>query len=153
VASGRGAGRPVVPLARQTRTPTGLVLGAGVVVTVVAACVAAVVPASAQGWRFGIVAGAVGVFAAVTVDPLAVAGVAVLAWLVVNGFLVDRLGELSWHGRGDLVRAMILVLVGGLGLVVGDARLRRAEVRARGRLAAELRALVGDVGEEERRDA
>jgi len=40
----------------------------------------------------------VGLFAAISLDQLALAGVAVLAALIYNGFLEDRFGQLAWHG-------------------------------------------------------
>jgi hypothetical protein len=61
---------------------------------------------------------AVGLFAALTNDVLALIPVVALAWLVVNGFLVDRLGELSWHGWPDLFRLSLLACAGYVGLAI-----------------------------------
>jgi hypothetical protein len=96
-------------------------VGAGSVAVVGAALLAALIPGPYTGWRFAVVAAAVGLVAAVSRDGWAVAASVVLGWLVVNGFLVDRMGELSWHGSPDLLRLMLLVLIGGSGLVLGDA--------------------------------
>lgn len=41
-----------------------------------------------------------------------------LAWADLNGFLVDRGGDLRWHGRADAYRLLLLVAVGlGAGLL------------------------------------
>jgi hypothetical protein len=48
--------------------------------------------------------------------------------LVVNGFLVDRFGELSWHGTADVYRAVMLILAGVLGLLIAAVRRRRRGV-------------------------
>ena len=67
-------------------------------------------------------------FGAVTVvtgDRVAAAWAAGLAWLVVNGFLVDRVGELPWHGPADVYRAAMLTLAGVLGLLIAAVRRRR----------------------------
>jgi hypothetical protein len=60
-------------------------------------------------------------FAALTVDPRAVAAVGVLAFLVFDGFLVNQLGELSWHGQADQTRLLILAGAGTAGVAVGTA--------------------------------
>jgi hypothetical protein len=135
------------------RTPRGITIGAGSVVVVAAALLAALVPVAHTGWRFAVVAGAVGLFAAVGRDGWAVAAVAALSWLVVNGFLVDRLGELSWHGSPDLSRLMLLVLIGGSGLALGEGMQGLREVRARWRAGAEVRSPAGAIDAKEKRDA
>jgi len=71
---------------------------------------------------------AVVAFAALAGDRRAVACVAGLAWLVVNGFLVDRFGELSWHGTADIYRALMLISAGILGLLIAAVRRRRRGV-------------------------
>jgi nitroreductase len=40
------------------------------------------------------------------VTAVAAAGI---GWLFVTGFVVDRLGELTWHGSADAVRLLLLV--------------------------------------------
>lgn len=104
------------------RTETrGMALGAGAVLMVAATLVAAAIPAADPGWRFAVVAVAVGVFAAATLDQVVLAGVALIAFLLVNGFLVDRFGQLSWHGAADVWRALLLVVAGAWGLAAGEA--------------------------------
>jgi MFS family permease len=126
-------------------------IGAGFVL--VAAVVAAVIPVRDAGWRLAVVAVAVGWSAAVCVNHLALASVALLGWLVVNGFLVDRYGELSWHGPSDLYRMLLLVVAGALGLAAGEVRHQLSQLRARWRTEAEWQALVAHIKEEEKRDA
>lgn len=44
------------------------------------------------------------------------------AWLCLNAFLVDRLGELRWHGTADVTRLAVLVaavMLGAAGCVAG----------------------------------
>lgn len=103
------------------RTPIGINIGVGAAMVVVAAVVAAAIPVTDADWRFGLVAAAVVGFAALTVDVRALAGIVALSWLLVNGFLIDRFGTLSWHGSPDLVRLMLLVLAGAVGLGAGEA--------------------------------
>jgi hypothetical protein len=56
---------------------------------------------------------------------LATAGV---AWLMVNGFIEDRYGDLRWHGEADAVLLGVLL---GCGAAV--ACLREAQIRRRRR--------------------
>jgi hypothetical protein len=120
---------------------------------VAAGIVAALVPAAYPGPRFAVVAVAVGLFAVLTVDHLALAPVALLGALVVNGFLVNRFGELTWHGSSDLYRLMLLAMAGALGLAIGEARQQIFTLRNRWRAEAEWQALAAHINEEERRDA
>ncbi|WP_345636040.1 hypothetical protein [Rugosimonospora acidiphila] len=131
----------------------GINLGVGAVMVLAGVVVASLIPVAYTGWRFAVVAVAVGLFAAMTVDHLALGPVALLGWLVVNGFLVDRFGELSWHGSSDLYRAVLLVMAGALGLALGEARVQIHGLRTRWRTEAELQALVAHIYEEDRRDA
>ena len=109
--------------------PVGVNVAGGSAVMVVAALVAAAVPESAAGVRLGVVAVALAAFTVVTVDLRAAAVVTVLGYLVMDGFLVNRMGELSWRGAADIRR--FAVLAGGAlaGLGVGVVRRRLAEHR------------------------
>jgi hypothetical protein len=144
-----GRTAPAATVDVADRTPTGIAIGVGAAVVVGVALVAALVPVAHTAWRFALVAAAVGVFAAVTRDGWAVAATVVVAWLVVNGFLVDRMGDLSWHGSPDLLRLMLLVLVGGVGLALGEGVRGLREARHE----AALRVLMTGNEEKERRDA
>jgi MFS family permease len=143
---------PVLATAAQ-RTPVGINLAAGTAMVIAAALVAAPIPTTHTGWRFAVVAVAVGSFAALTLDQLVLAGVALLGWLVVNGFLVDRLGELSWHGSPDLYRMLLLLVAGAFGLAVGEIFRRLVVLRARWMTEAPEGASALDVDEEERHGA
>jgi hypothetical protein len=144
-----GIGPPALTR-RVPRTPVGINLATGTAMVVAAALVAAPIPPTHTGWRFAVVAVAVGLFAALTLDRLALVGVAVLGWLVVNGFLVDRLGELSWHGSADLSRMLLLVVSGTFGLAVGQAYRWLAALWARLKVEAGDPAAAADNEEEER---
>src|SRR4051812_30330915 len=102
--------RPPVAGAARARTPLGIDVAAGTALVVAAAFAAGLIPATDGSARIVVLAVAVGLFAAWTVDAVAVAAVTVLAWLVDNGFLVDRLGQLGWHGWPDAYRIAALVL-------------------------------------------
>jgi hypothetical protein len=117
---------PTAQPERATRTPLGLNVGAGAAAVVVAALVAAAVPAAHQVWRWEAVAAAVAVAAALTVDRVAMAVVVPLAWLVSDGFLENRLGQLTWHGSTDLSLILLLSAAAGFGLGIGRVgQLRR----------------------------
>jgi hypothetical protein len=101
------------------RTPVGINVGIGSGVMVVAGLVGASIPSAA--WRLTVIALAVAGFAATTLDEVALAPVAALGFAILNGFLIDRYGQLSWHGSADLGRLMLLVVAGGVGLGFGEA--------------------------------
>jgi hypothetical protein len=131
------------------RTPMGINLGIGAVAVVAGAVLVAFVPAVHLWWRLGLMALLVAGFAAITVDQAALGGVALLVWLVANGFFENHLGELSWHGATDLSFAMVLVVAAAAGLGVGQAYRAMAGWRARYALACAIDGLIGD--EEETR--
>ena len=147
-----GGGWPPVLSKTSPRTPVGINLAAGTAMVIAAALLAALIPSTQAGWRFTLVALAVGLFAALTLDQLTLAGVALLGWLVVNGFLVDRLGELSWHGSADLYRMLLLVVSGAFGLAVGEVYRQLVALRARW-IAEAQEGPAADVEEEERHGA
>jgi hypothetical protein len=132
-----------------TGYPTGILIGLGALTVVAGGLIASTAPGA---WRFGIVVAAVAVFAALALDLVAVPVTVVLAWLVVNGFLVDRFGELSWHGRPDIYRAGMLVVAGALGQGVGRARRLMWDRRQRRSFTAEWHLLVREFDMKETRD-
>jgi hypothetical protein len=107
--------------------PVGVDIAGGAAVIVFAAIGAAAVPPADPGWRLAVMAAAVGGFAALSGDRLASAAVVLLAWLVVNGFLVDRYGQLEWHGSADLARVLVLAGSAVLGLLVGPPRIHNVD--------------------------
>jgi MFS family permease len=105
--------------ARERDTPVGINVAIGLAVVVVAGLVSAAVPQSAGAVRLGLFAVALGLFAATTVDPPAVVLVGVFGFGIFDGFLIDQLGELGWHGAADVVRLLVLLAAAMCGLVVG----------------------------------
>lgn len=114
---------------RLDRTPVGITIGLGVIGVVAAVEVAAMLPASAGLWRLAPPAAALAVLGAGTADPVAVAAVAGLCCLVVNGFLVNRFGVLTWHGTPDMYRLLVVAVSAGAGLLVGAVRQWRRRPR------------------------
>ena len=104
---------------RAGGTPLGISATMGAVVVVIASFVAAAVPSADPGLRLALVAAAVGGVALVTPEPPALGLVLTVAFGLLNGFLVNRLGDLSWHGTADLARLSVLVLAATCGLVLG----------------------------------
>ena len=102
--------------------PVGVDIAGGAAAVVLAALGASGVPATDGWWRVAVIGAVVAVFAAVTTDARAAVAVVVLAWLVVNGFLIDRYGQLGWHGDVDLGRLLVLAASAGLGLLLGRSR-------------------------------
>ncbi len=114
-----GVRRAAAP--RDDGTPMGINLGVGALAVVAVAMLAAALPPSDVWGRLGVMALLVAGFAAVTGDQVALGGVALMVWLVSNGFFENRLGVLSWHGSTDLGFAMVLVIAAAVGLAVGRA--------------------------------
>jgi hypothetical protein len=117
--------------ARRTSMPVEFAIAIGAVLMIIAGFVAAIVPASEPGWRFAVMAIAVGVFGSVFLDHVALAVVALIGFLISNGFLEDRFGQLAWHGATDVWRVLLLVMVGAWGLAIGEAIRFVREIRAR----------------------
>jgi MFS family permease len=113
--------RPGVVATRpQPTDPVGINVAAGAVLVIAVAFVAAGIPPSHPVWRSAALLVAVAGFAAATVDKVAAASTAGIGLAVFYGFLVNRLGELSWHGTADLWRLMATVVAVALGLVAGE---------------------------------
>lgn len=134
-------------------TPVGINVTVGAVVIVAAAFLAAHVPVAEGQWRCAVVAAAVGLFAAFTVDPRAVAAVLVPTWLIMNGFLVNRLGDLSWHGTADVDRFLVLTAAAVVGLAIGVTSRQLDGARRRWQLGAVVQAMNPEINKETRRRA
>lgn len=90
-------------------------------VTVVVGCLAATclyAPGADTG-RLLVLTVVIAGFAAMIQDALAALVTAGLAWPFYLGFLVDRYGELRWHGSVDLLRLAALVAASLLGTALG----------------------------------
>jgi MFS family permease len=100
--------------------PQGILVGIGSVVVIVAAFVASAFPQSEVVFRYAILTFAILAYTAGTVvwtAPLVTAGI---GFLVFDGFLVNQLGELSWHGSSDGVRLAVLAAAVIFGRLLGD---------------------------------
>jgi hypothetical protein len=72
------------------------------------------------------------VFGALSGDGWAALAVAGLAWLIGNGFLINRLGTLVWHGRVDMWFVICLLAAVSVGMTAAQIRTaRRAQQRMR----------------------
>ena len=108
--------------------PTGFGVAAGSAVITASALLAAAVPVSAGAARLDVVAVSLAVFASSPITAAAAAATGLLAYLVVDGFLVNSLGQLSWHGAVDGWRLLTLAVavIGGFaaGVVCRAVRCR-----------------------------
>lgn len=121
-----------LPAIENVPVPLGIALGIGAALMVVAGLIAAPISSTQPDRRFAVIAIAVAVFAALTIDPVALGPVALLGFLIDNGFLEDRYGELSWHGSVDLWHLLVLVIAGAIGLAAGEAVRWMHALRKRG---------------------
>lgn len=109
--------------------PTGIAVAAGSAAVVASALVAAALPGRAGTARGGLVVATLMIFAAVAIDPAAIAAAGLLDFLIFEGFLVNRLGYLSWHGTVDAWRLAAFAAAAGAGLVAGVAYRALRDVR------------------------
>jgi hypothetical protein len=105
---------------RNGSRPQGILLGIGTLAVIAAGFIASAVPAGDPGVRFGVLVATVFTFTALCGVWAAPIGVAVIGFLVFDGFLVNRFGELTWHGPADLTRAVALVAALAFGRLAGD---------------------------------
>lgn len=116
-----GGWRAWQPSTDGERCPTGLTVAGGAVVVVGAAVLAALL-AHTPGPRLGLLVAAVLIFTAMAGDGRAAIGVGAMAWAVGNGFLVNRLGQLTWHGRLDGWFVIGLLSAVSVGMVTAQVR-------------------------------
>jgi hypothetical protein len=136
-----------VPAAMEPETPTGIAVGIGAVVMVVAGVMAAMIPTAYPAWRFGVIALAVFGFAVGSLDHVALAIVSGVGALIYNGFLEDRAGQLAWHSD-DLWRLLLLVMVGACGLAVGEGYRFVHDLRVRYHMAESIALSAPSIEEE-----
>jgi hypothetical protein len=127
VAPGRGAGGAAPSYASPARhcwsASSGLLAayaGSAAVTAVVVVAGGTRHPAAATV-AYGLLAALVAAHA----RPAAAAGVALVAWLFDNGFIVGRHAHLAWHGAADARRLVILLAAAAIGSTVGS-RIRAA---------------------------
>jgi hypothetical protein len=65
---------------------------------------------------------------AASTRPAAAAGVALIAWMFDNGFIVGRHADLTWHGAADARRLAILLAAAAAGAMLGS-HIRKASQR------------------------
>ena len=102
--------------------PFGVGVNIGAVTVAGASFVAATLPAARAVLRLGVLVFVVGAFAAWAANAAMAASVCVIAFLLLNSFLVNTRGELSWHGAADGWRLGALALASGIGWWVGWVR-------------------------------
>jgi hypothetical protein len=124
---------------RSDRTPVGIHIAAGMVVVTAALMVAARLSASWGSARLVPVVVVLLILSAWTVDPVAMATVAALAYLLVIGFLVNQFGVLSWHGRADAYRLVVVGLPVVVGLLAGAVGRRGPPLRVPAGWAIDIR--------------
>jgi len=119
----------------QREVPLGINTALGAVAVTVLCLMPASLDQQGRDARFAVLAVGVFAFAATVVDPLAVAVTAGVAFLLFDGFVEGRQGDLVWNGRSDLLRLALLYGVGTLGLILGAVhgwreRHRRSSLRS-----------------------
>jgi hypothetical protein len=100
-------------------TPAGIETAVGAAGVLAATIMAACVPARVGDSRLVLLAVALLVIGVWVRHAWVLALVAVLAALLADGFLVNRLGQLSWHGTADAYRLSVVTGSAGLGLLLG----------------------------------
>jgi MFS family permease len=103
----------------EDRCPTGIAIALGAAVLIGVAFISAAFP-PAPAPRLALLVVAVALFAALSGDGPAALAVAGLAWPIGNGFLVNRYGGLSWHGRLDTGFVLSLLIAVSVGMVVSQ---------------------------------
>jgi hypothetical protein len=126
---------------RDTGTPVGINVAVGAVAITMGSFVASRIPAGDPQARCVAIAVVLGAFATATNDWRPVAVLILPTWMVMNGFLVNQLGALSWHGSADLDRILALALAGCVGLSMAAVHRRRRELQERWELDSEAQAM------------
>lgn len=115
-------------------TPSGISAAVGALVVVVCCVAPPHLDAAGVTARLAVLALGLAAFSAAVVDVVATVATVGVAALLFDGFVLDRYGELAWHGEVDALRLAVLVGAALLGLAAGAARLavRRRRPRAAG---------------------
>jgi hypothetical protein len=126
----------------MNRTPAGIVVGIGSVAVIAAAFLASAFPSPVM--RYAILALTVFTITAVADRWGAPAMVALIGYLVFEGFIVNRFGVLTWDGPATAARITTLVAAVVFGRLAGDSyRLYRLYATARKSVAAPVLARAG----------
>ncbi|WP_238007407.1 hypothetical protein KZZ52_19255 [Dactylosporangium sp. AC04546] len=124
------------------RMPTGIGVALGAAGAVIAALLAAGITAPPEHTaRLAVLAAEVAATGWVTRDLGAAYATTGIAWLLLNGFLINELGMLSWHGPSDALRLAVLAGAAAAGWLAAHAprhvHHRRELARMRAWLAAD----------------
>ncbi|MEV6963734.1 hypothetical protein AB0M47_01365 [Hamadaea sp. NPDC051192] len=111
--------------------PQGFLVGLGALVVIVAAFVASAIPPADAMLRYAVLVLAVFGFAAATAVWTAPIVTAVIGFLVFDGFLVNQLGQLTWHGSSDGIRLVALAAAVIFGRLAGDVFRMPRQTQAR----------------------
>jgi hypothetical protein len=103
----------------DSEVPLGINTAIGAVAVTVAIIGCSLLPAQDLGVKTAALSVVLAGLAAVAVDLRSTAIVLVIAWLLLDGFVVNQAGQLSWHGTADLWRLSLLALGSALGLALG----------------------------------
>ncbi|GIF97640.1 hypothetical protein [Catellatospora citrea] len=114
------------PADETQATPFGINLALGAVVVCVSTILAGAFVTEEPG-RLMLAAAVTGVFAAVVADTRASLLTGLLGFLLFDGFLVNRFGELSWDGVTTLFNLTVFGVAVGVGL--GQRWIRQAVAR------------------------
>ncbi len=110
--------------------PQGIFVGVGSLAVIAAGFIASAMPATDAALRFGVLVVTVFVFTAIADVWAAAVTVGVIGYLVFDGFLVNQLGELSWHGGADLSRVVGIAAAVTLGRLIGDGYRSSRQLRS-----------------------
>ncbi|HEY7014712.1 MAG TPA: hypothetical protein VH480_18265 [Streptosporangiaceae bacterium] len=130
VAPGRGASSAsswhALPVRHCWSASSGLLAAyaGSAAVTAVAALAGGTRHPAAALAAYGLLAAVV----AASTRPAAAAGVALIAWMFDNGFIVGRHADLSWHGAADARRLAILLAAAAAAAMLGS-HIRRVNQR------------------------
>ena len=115
---------------RTHGTPTGINATVGALVVVVCCAVPPHLDAAGVAARLAVLALGVFAFSVAACDLVAAAVSAGIAFLLFDGFVLGRAGDLAWHGNADLVRIGVLAGAALAGTTAGALRLRIEARRA-----------------------
>jgi hypothetical protein len=119
---------------RERQVPLGINTAVGAVTVVVCCLAPGGLDAQGRDARLAVLTLGVAVFAATVGDLAAVAVTAGVAFLLFDGFVEGRYGDLVWTGRADVVHVALLYAAGLTGLVLGAAHRSRHRRRGGGPL-------------------
>jgi hypothetical protein len=105
---------------RDDPSPAGILVGIGTAAVVVAAFIASALPQTDLILRYAVLAVTVCFFSAVTGRWGTSACVAIIGYLVFEGFVVNHFGELTWSGPADAARITALIAAAVFGRLIGD---------------------------------